>query len=209
MTNIYARCHMVGGMTSDYWARDPKRLAFVLARYKFVARMFEGKGRVLEVGCADGFGSRIVRQHVEALTAIDVDAESIAEALQAEAGRMPPYWPIEFRAHDILAAPLRGFDAVYALDVLEHMDPLTQEQTFLEHLRAAAPVAVIGSPSLESQVYASELSRAGHVNCRTAESLRDTLRRHWAHVFMFGMNDEVLHCGFGPMCQYRIALCIG
>jgi hypothetical protein len=26
---------------------------------------------------------------------------------------------------------------------------------------------------------------------------------------VFGMNDEVLHTGFGPMCHYRLAICTG
>jgi hypothetical protein len=30
--------------------------------------------------------------------------------------------------------------------------------------------------------------------------------RHWKHVFIFGMNDETLHTGFGPMCHYIIAM---
>ncbi len=202
--NIYDACHQVGGMTADYWERDPKRLAFVLARYKFVARMLEGKGRVLEVGCADGFGSRIVRQHVGDLVAIDIDAKSIDEARRGNGS----VWPVTFWEHDILAQPLTGFDAVYALDVLEHMKPGTEEDHFLNHLRMAAPVAVIGAPSLESQQYASELSRAGHVNCKTGADLKATLLRWWRQVFLFGMNDETLHTGFPPMAHYLMALCV-
>ena len=48
------------------WHTDPKPLTFLLARYKFVAKMFSGLARVLEVGCADAFATRIVRQEVEA-----------------------------------------------------------------------------------------------------------------------------------------------
>jgi SAM-dependent methyltransferase len=203
MSEIYAGCHLVGGMTADYWERDPKRLAFVLARYKFVARMLEGKARVLEVGCADGFGARIVRQHVGALVAVDIDQKSIEEA-RAQNGKA---WPVDFRVHDILQAPLCGFDAVYALDLLEHIHHV-EEAAFLENLRAAAPVAIIGSPSLESQAYASELSKAGHVNCKTGAAFKRSLERHWSQVFLFGMNDETLHTGFHPMAHYRLAVCV-
>src|SRR5574341_1486014 len=98
MERLYAVCHEAGGMTRHYWENDPKRLTFVLARYKFVAKMLEGKDRVLEVGCADGFGSRIVRQHVGDLTAIDIDHESIAEAQQKNAS---PSWPIRFAVFDV------------------------------------------------------------------------------------------------------------
>ena len=59
------------------------------------------------------------------------------------------------------------------------------------------------------QAYASALSKAGHVNCKTGPQLREALRRHWQEVFLFGMNDEVLHTGFAPMQQYRFAVCVG
>jgi SAM-dependent methyltransferase len=190
-------------MTADYWQRDPRRLAFVLARYKFVARMLEGKDRVLEVGCADGFGSRIVRQHVGALTAVDLDRASISEAV---ANNEAP-WTIEFRTHDILESPMPGFAAVYCLDVLEHIDQ-EKEALFLHNVRECAPVAIIGAPSLESQPYASELSREGHINCKTGPELKRALQRYWSQVFLFGMNDETLHTGFAPMAHYRMALCV-
>ncbi len=193
---------MVGGMTSDYWSRDPKRLGFVLARYKFVARMVEGMERVLEVGCADGFGSRIVRQHVGALVAIDSEFESIREAMANQSS----VWPIDYLCHELRDEPLPGFDAVYALDVLEHI-PSKDEDQFLRSMRGSGSVAIIGMPSLESQGYASDLSRQGHVNCKRGPDLKEALKRHWKNVFLFGMNDETLHTGFAPMAHYRLALC--
>lgn len=199
--DLYAPCHLVGGMTADYWERDPRRLGFVLARYKFVARMLEGKHRVLEVGCADGFGARVVRQHVGHLTAVDIDPASIAEARRAN-GRA---WPVEFFEHDILAQALPGFDAVYALDVFEHMP---EPDLFCDALAACAPVAIVGAPSLESQAYASDLSRKGHVSCMTGADFRRALGRHWPQVFVFSMSDEVVHTGFQPMAQYLLGLCV-
>lgn len=195
---------MVGGMSVDWWRRDPKRMAFVAARYKHVGRLLTGKYSVLEVGCADGFFSRIVRQHVGELTAIDIDVRSIGEALRFHTCEE---WPINFMRHNILDGPLKRFDAAYALDVLEHMEPGDQEQAFLSSMRDAAPVCVLGAPSLESQEHASALSRAGHVNCMNEEDMRDALQMFWSHVFIFGMNDETLHTGFGPMCHYRLAIC--
>lgn len=201
---IYDGTHLVGGMTADWWGRDPQRMAFVAARYKAVARLLTGKRRVLEVGCADGFFSRIVRQHVGYLCAVDVDDQAIAEAMREDCGD----WPVYYMTHDILKGPARGFDACYALDVLEHMHPETEEMAFLTHMRESAPVCILGSPSHESQGYASELSRKGHVNCKTEAEMRESLSAFWSHVFLFGMNDEVLHTGFGPMCHYRLAVCV-
>ena len=71
----------LGLMNNAVWAGDPRRLVFTLARYKFVAKMFEGKGSVLEVGCGDGFGSRIVKQSVQKLTITDYDELFIKDFL--------------------------------------------------------------------------------------------------------------------------------
>ncbi|MDY0306108.1 MAG: hypothetical protein RBR18_06690 [Desulfovibrionaceae bacterium] len=62
-----------GLMSNQVWRHDPKRLVFLLSRYKFVAKMLAGKNRVLELGCADAFGSRIVRAEVGGLVCADFD----------------------------------------------------------------------------------------------------------------------------------------
>ena len=56
----------LGPWTSYGLVHDPKHLAFVLGRYKFVAKMLQGRERVMEVGPGDGFGLPLVAQAVEA-----------------------------------------------------------------------------------------------------------------------------------------------
>src|SRR5579883_583381 len=63
----------LGIMANQSWRDDPRHLLFHLARYKFVSKMLSGKSSVLEVGCGDGFGSRLVLQEVGKLTAVDID----------------------------------------------------------------------------------------------------------------------------------------
>jgi hypothetical protein len=36
--------------------------------------------------------------------------------------------------------------------------------------------------------------------------MRDLLGRHFYNVFLFSMNDEVVHTGFFPMAQYILGL---
>ena len=197
----------LGLMSSQVWHDDPRRLVFVLARYKFVAKMFSGLQHVLEVGCADGFGTRIVRQEVQALTAVDFDPIFVEHAK----ANMNPRWSFECLVHDMLAAPLpRGFDGVYAVDVLEHIPPGDPERRFVGNLVASLHdrgVCLLGTPSLQSQAYASPQSRAGHVNCKDAPGLRALMSEFFHNVFLFSMNDEVVHTGFYPMAHYLWALC--
>lgn len=202
----YEHEHSHGGMWKQAYFDDPKRLAFTLARYKHTAKLLDGFGHVLEVGCADGFGTRIVRQHVGALTAIDEDARSIEEAKLASSER----WPVDFQHSAFNLGALNNcataFDAVYALDVIEHISP---DDEFLRAMAAAAPVALIGTPSKESQQYASPMSKLGHVNCYSGADLRARLREFWENVFLFTMHDEILGTSFTPMAQYLLALCVG
>jgi 2-polyprenyl-3-methyl-5-hydroxy-6-metoxy-1,4-benzoquinol methylase len=105
----------------------------------------------------------------------------------------------------MMAGPLAGeFDGVYAVDVIEHI-PAGQETVFMRNLVASLRpegVCLLGTPSAQSQVYASPPSKAGHVNCKDAAGLRALLAAYFHNVFTFSMNDEVVHTGFPPMAHY-------
>ena len=124
--------------------------------------------------------------------------------------RQTAKWALEAEVHDILEKPLpRRYDAVYSLDVIEHIPP-DKEDTFISNLWASVTehgVLIIGSPSLESQAYASPQSKVGHVNCKSGRALKLLLERHFHTVFLFSMNDEVVHTGFYPMAHYLFTLC--
>jgi hypothetical protein len=67
-------------------------------------------------------------------------------------------------------------------------------------------ICVIGTPNVTSAAYASETSQRGHVNLYDAGRLEAALRAVFHNVFMFGLNDEVVHTGFPPMTHYLMAL---
>ncbi len=196
-----------GLMANESWNQDPKRTLFTLARYKFVAKMLSGKQKVLEVGCADAFGTRLVQQEVGCVTAVDFDPVFIDDAK----ARLDPHWPMNLFTHDMLSGPVPGkFDAAYSLDVLEHIDPKS-EHVFMKNFVASledSAVAIIGIPSLESQAHASPQSKAGHVNCKSGKEYKKFLEQYFENVFVFSMNDEVVHTGFFPMAHYLLALAI-
>ena len=196
----------LGLMSNQIWEDDPRRLTFVLARYKFVSKMLSGKTCVGELGCGDAFGTRIVMQTTGTVVAYDFDPVFIEDVRRRHSKR----WPIDVGCHDILEAPLPSkHDGIYSLDVIEHI-PRSLAQAYLRNLRDSLTddgVLIIGSPSLESQAYASPPSRQGHVNCKSGEDLRTLLKGHFQNVFLFSMNDEVVHTGFTPMAHYLFAVC--
>jgi hypothetical protein len=112
--------------------------------------------------------------------------------------------------HDVLGEPVSGrADAIYGLEVLEHI-PAPHERSFLDHMLApldAHGVCVVGMPSLQSQAHASPLSVQGHVDCKVHPGLRALLANYFHHVFLFSMNDEVVHTGYQAMSHYNLALC--
>lgn len=197
----------LGFMTNQVWQDDPKRVVFVLARYKFVSKMLAGKKRVLEVGCADAFASKIVAHEVGQLQVTDFDpyfVEKVRENARYE-------WQEVAAVHDITSAPFTPLsDATYCLDVFEHIEP-EFESTVLENLKGSVQddgVVIIGIPSLESQKYASDQSKQGHVNCKSGNDFKSLLEAHFKQVFLFSMNDEVVHTGYYPMAHYLMAVCV-
>ena len=199
----------MGLYSSWEWHDDPRRLAFCLSRYKFVAKMLHGAAKVLEFGCADGFASRVVAQAVGQLTCVDFDSELIESAREVVSDK----WPIDFRVHDLLTdGPVSGtFDACYSMDMFEHIPNEAERRVLKDMIAPLKPtgVCIIGMPSLESQQYASPLSKVGHVNCKTQPVFKELMLDYFDNVFMFSMNDEVLHTGFHPMAHYNLAVACG
>jgi 2-polyprenyl-3-methyl-5-hydroxy-6-metoxy-1,4-benzoquinol methylase len=148
-----------------------------------------------------------VQQAVGSLTAVDIDPVLIDDAKV----RMNPHWAFDVGVHNMLEGPVPGgpYDAAYALDVLEHIEP-ADEDLFLKNMvgsLAETGIAILGMPSLESQVYASPQSKAGHVNCKSGKDFNEAMSRYFNTVFLFSMNDEVVHTGYYPMAHYLLAVC--
>lgn len=198
----------LGLMTNQVWHDDPRRLGFILARYKFVSKMLSGKKKVLEVGCGDAFGTRVVLQEVDSICAIDFDQVFIKDINE----RMEQRWRFECKVHDILSGPMGEiFDAAYSIDVLEHI-PKEKEDIYMANISQSLDdngVLIIGIPSIQSQKYASEESKRGHINCKDNGQLKALAMKYFQNVFIFSMNDEVVHMGFYPMAHYLFAICAG
>ena len=193
------------------WRNDPKCLLFVLSRHKTVSKFLDGYGTVLEVGCGDGFANRLLHNHVNSLTSIDIDPVFIKEAEEYSDNS----WPVSYFVHNILDSPFFGvdnslFDAAFSLDVFEHIQP-TDSHKYASNVAKSLKdngVFIVGCPSLESQPYASEGSKLGHVNCMNGNDLKSFFHSYFDHCFLLSMNDEVLHTGFTPMAHYNLLVCV-
>lgn len=182
---------------------DPKRLGFVLSRYKFAAKMACRGGDVLEMGSSEGIGTAILAESARSYTGVDLDSEAIHAARQNwnQTG-------IRFVEDDFLGKVYGRFDSVISLDVIEHI-AIEQEHRFFGTIvnnLAEDGIAVIGTPNQTASAYASAASQEGHINLYTAPRFRETIGRFFHTVFLFGMNDEIVHVGFEPMTHYLLAV---
>ncbi len=179
---------------------DPKMLLFTLARYKFVAKMMSGLDTVLKIGCQEAWGLPLVAQNVKSAHGIDFYIPYIDSCCSriTESGKTTN---MTFGARDILDGSLpHKYDGVFALGVLEHISQADEDLFIRNALRCLAPhgTLILGMPSRESQAYASEVLRLGHVNCKTGPEFVAFARRYFNNVGTFCMNDEVLHTGVFP-----------
>jgi cyclopropane fatty-acyl-phospholipid synthase-like methyltransferase len=102
-----------------------------------------------------------------------------------------------------------SFDGIYSLDVLEHIEAEVEDRFIRNMIAPLTPhgTTIIGMPSLQSQDYASIQSKEGHVNCKDQRDFKNLMLRYFHNVYMFSMNDEVVHTGFHAMSHYNFALC--
>jgi 2-polyprenyl-3-methyl-5-hydroxy-6-metoxy-1,4-benzoquinol methylase len=182
------------------------RLLIRLARYKFAARMLQKRDRVLEVGSGSGIGAFFLSQYCAHVTGLELKETELEEARGMNRRNN-----VEFISGDFFQMdPSLKFDAIVALDVIEHM-PIEQGDELVRamarHL-ASGGMAIIGTPSIYSYDYQSPQSKASHVKCYDQEELLELVRRSFSRAFAFSMNDEVLHTGYAKMAWYYFILAV-
>ena len=199
---------VLGPYSSYTWRNDPRHILFTLARYKFCSKMLSGCQSVLEVGCGDALGAPMLLQTVAHLHCVDIESVIIEQnQLSNEYGDR-----LTFEALDLVnESPSGSYDAAVLIDCIEHIPP-EEEKRFLRNvvqpLKDRA-TCIIGTPNITADHYSSWNSREGHINLKSHESLLKSLEQEFRNVFIFSMNDEVVHTGFYPMGHYLLALCMG
>jgi 2-polyprenyl-3-methyl-5-hydroxy-6-metoxy-1,4-benzoquinol methylase len=197
---------VVLGRHVSYWfSTTPRRSLYSMAYYKFASKMIGQKKKVLDIGCGEGLGTWLLAKECGNAIGLDQDNEAI---LAASMNWKEPC--IKFVCDDFLSCAFDAqFDAVVNFDVVEHIYP-EHAKGFIDKIAGSlAPhgIAVIGTPSLVSQNYASEIAKSGHVNVYDYDRLFEEMSRRFVHVFMFCANDEVIHTGYSNLAHYYIAVC--
>ncbi len=221
VTNLHSGLYLtLGPNATDRYLLDPKLLGFMFSRYKFAAKMLNGCGTILDIGCGDGMGTLTYTCETMAkVVGVDFDQNLINHAndvLLPAVRRIKPFRAsrLTFECVDILQGSFFGnarFNGISCIDVIEHIEE-SQEHKFLSRLAFMLKehgIAVIGTPNALHGKYGSNFSQTGHINNYDPDRLEESLSEHFHNVIMFSMNDEMVHTGFDQLAHYLIALCVG
>ena len=202
----------LGWKTSATIRTSTHGLLFILARYKFALKMMANRQnlKVLDLGCNEGIGDLMILQncHCEQVVGVDFDEDAIRWANDNLKQEGLSFVQGDFMGMEVFP---QGGDCVVSLDVIEHISVEQEDmyfQTVCRNLKDDG-FAVIGTPNVTMMPYANPVNKIAHINNYDQKRLYDAMSRYFENVFVFGMNDEVLHTGMYPMTCYIMALGCG
>ena len=189
----------LGPINGESLLKDPKHFGFVLSRYKFAAKMLKNCKHIIDIGCGEGLGELVFQAETCAkITGIDFDEDQINYSIK----QVLPHTKkrVNFICQDLINEPYKGegADGLACIDVIEHIH-LSEEEQFLKNCLTPLEkggIAVFGTPNkLATTQYTNPRNQKGHINSFDPNRLISTLERHLSKVFLFSMNDEIVHVG--------------
>jgi 2-polyprenyl-3-methyl-5-hydroxy-6-metoxy-1,4-benzoquinol methylase len=219
---LYSGTQLLWGPTNvDRFLHDPKGICFFLSRYKFAGKMLRRCERIIDLGCGDGTGTHMLMCETQASEILGIDFEqrvidhavkqlmpAVRKVRPDDAARVHYVWR-DFLAGEVYATGV--CDGLACMDVIEHIEPGAEVEEFIQRIARTLDdrgIAVIGTPNVAAESYASIYSKTGHINLYDVDRLRGELEMEFDRVLMFSMNDETVHTGFDKMAHYLIAVAI-
>lgn len=98
-----------------------------LARYYFAANAFNGFNNVLDVACANGYGTKILSEIAEHVTGIDKNSDYLKEATEKNASDNITYLQMDQDNEELEGC----FDGIACFETIEH---LKHPEDFLRNL---------------------------------------------------------------------------
>ncbi len=159
---------------------DSEIAVFHYQRYKSILELCRDRV-VLDIACGEGYGSRILSDTAARVYGVDIDAETIAEAVKKYADENLAY--MEGSAEK-LEFPDDMFDVVVSFETIEHVDADMQKM-FIREIRRVLKkdgCLVMSSPDKRNYSEIPAFTNRFHVHELYADEFAAFLQKEFRHV---------------------------
>ena len=115
---------------------DPKKLLFMMSRYKFAAKIIGKNQRVLDVGCSEGIGTAILAHESKWTVGVDMDRKAIEIARENHGSDRLKFW------WGGIKKGMHIFEAIVSLDVIEHIYQKNETKFFQDIYESMTALAL-------------------------------------------------------------------
>jgi SAM-dependent methyltransferase len=164
------------------WAPDAQVIYEHYHRYLWTQPLVAGR-RVLDLGSGEGFGAALLADTAEAVTGVDIDAQTVAHSRANY--RAPNLKFREASAMDLSAFGDDSFDAVVAFEMIEHV--VEHERVLAEIARVLAPGGFLVMSTPERRAYSEDRDFVNphHERELTQEEFTALLRSRFRGLALF------------------------
>jgi SAM-dependent methyltransferase len=165
------------------WIRESTIAYEHLHRYAFATSLVKDK-RVLDLGCGEGYGSKLLASAASSVIGMDID-EAVIRHASAKYGGLN----LDFRTGSIAAIPIpekESFDFIVCFEAIEHIENHDALLAEVKRLLARDGAFIVSTPN--KTVYHDEPRSENpfHVKELYFEEFRDLLAHHFCNVQFFG-----------------------
>ena len=194
----------LGEQSSSWFYNKQSHILHFLSYYKFASKLIGKEKRVLDVSCSEGLGSYILGKECGFAQGLDQDQEAIRSAQSNFSEDF-----IKFDSLDFLKMSGKPeWDAIIHLGMTDPILPETGDALLEVTCLNLKPEAltIVCTPSQIANEFNSIALEKGQERFYYHESLEETMKRFFEFVFLFAVNDEVIHTGLMPLARYYIAV---
>lgn len=154
-----------------------------LHRYAYAAMLVKGK-RVLDLGCGEGYGSRLLADAASSVIGVDIDEQIIGHAA-AKYGAPA----LQFIHGSITAVPLsedHSFDAIVCFEAIEHIEAHDALLCEVKRLLRPSGLFIVSTPNKVLYHDEAQFQNPFHVRELYFSDFQALLEHHFRNVSFLG-----------------------